>query len=126
MAYAIVFVVGIISAYLFDLMPVAKNTGLIFELQRKSISAIRKQYLTDEQKQGFLLISSGKLLLVTLKLIFLFGIAMLPFTIFALAGPALFKIGFNEILLSASGIAISCLAFIFYFFVKKVYGRFRL
>lgn len=126
MAYPIVFVVSIISAYLFDLMPVAKNTGLIFELQRLSFCVIRDQKLTDEQKQKILLTNAAKLLLVTLKLLFFFCIVTLPFYVLVELSTFFLAMNIESTLISVTGISLSAFAFVSYFLLKKIYGRFRI
>ena len=126
MFYLLIFSIGIFSAFLFDLMPVIKNAGLILELQKVSLHAIQNKSITDEQKQRLLLINSGKLLLVTLKLLFFFCILMLPFALLLAICKIYTSTNILTLLVSVPGIILSFFAFIFYFMLKKIYGKLRI
>lgn len=126
MSYLLVFGFGIFSAYLFDLLPVMKNTALIFELQKISFRAMRDSTLTDEHKQKFLLINSGKILLVTLKLLCFFSIVLIPFALLVSLNKFLTTINIESLLTSLKGIALSSFAFVSYFLLKKLYGKLRI
>lgn len=126
MSHFLIFLVGVFSALFFDLLPVVKNAGLIFELQRGSFRAMQDINLTDEQKQKILLVYSGKILLVTLKLLFLFCIILMPFAGLVALSKFFTTTNIESQLVSLTGISLSTLSFLFYFLLKKIYGKFRI
>ena len=126
MSYLLIFGIGVFSAFLFDLMPVVKNTGLIFQLQKASFSAIQDPTKSDEQKQRILLINSGKLLLTTLKLLLFFCVIILPFALLTVICKEFTTTNIETLLVSTSVIVLSLFAFISYFLLKKMYGKLKI
>jgi len=126
MVFILILGFGLLSALLFDILPIVKNSIFIFEIQRLSFSIIQDQKLTDKQKQKLLLTNSGKIFRVTLKLIFFFCVVLLPFAILVKLSSIFSTINIESILISLTGILLSTLAFISYFLLKKIYGKFRI
>ncbi len=126
MEFLVIFITGLLSAFLSDFLPVVKNTNLIFKLQVRSISVIYNKELIDEQKRKILLSNSGKILCITIKLVLYFFIVFLPFSLLVFIGNHFTAIAFEKVLLSFLGILIITVAFLGYHIVKRGYGSFRL
>jgi hypothetical protein len=126
MTIVLIILTTLISASLFDILPGLRNAGKVLNLQRKSLNVLRDQRLTEEQKQKLLLSLSGEILFTTCKLILVFAIAIMPIMGLVIIGDRISQTAdFEEFVISLPGISLSCLTFLFYYFVKKVYGKFR-
>ncbi len=127
MVITLIIIASMVSAALFDMLPVLENSRIIFTLQKESIQIMSNAEFSDDQKQKILLSNSGKVFYVTLKLVLLFVLVLLPFTLLVAIGDWLSgNIIFYETIVSVKGIVLSSIAFVVYFLLKKGYGRFKL
>ena len=120
-------ITSMVSALIFDALPILEIGKFILDLQKESLKIIIGSEFTDDEKQNKLLVISGKILLATIKLIFLFVLVTLPMVSLPVIGLWMTdSINVFDILISIKGICISTLAFIVYYYIKKSYARFRL
>lgn len=117
---------SLIAALLFDMLPISSIVKTIFELQKESLKTIQNKGIYDEQKQKLLLSYSGQVFYSTIKLILLLCISISPFILLILienwicTAPSI-----GIILISLKGIILSSSVFLFYFLIKRWYGKFR-
>ena len=105
MSYFLLFVVSITSASIFDALPVWKTGKNLLKLQRESLKVLTDSDYSDDQKQKILLSYSGKIFLLTLRLLILFFAASLPLALLIFIGSLISeKHNFSQILLSFNGI----------------------
>jgi hypothetical protein len=122
-----IIIASLISAYLFNALPVYKIAILILNLQKESFKVIKDNGLTDEQKQRMLLAYSGRILLSTTKEVFLIVFSILPFFCSEIIWYLILaRNDFLKILVSVEGICITSLTYILFYIIKKFYGRFRI
>lgn len=118
--------VSLISASLFDLLPIWENSKSVFILQKESFKVINNPEFSDDQKQKILLSFSGKILFATIKITIYIIITSLPFVCLVVVGHWVFdKTNIIGILLSIKGICLSSVTFLSYYFFKKINERFR-
>jgi len=126
MGFFLIVLTSLISALIFDVLPIWKNSKSIFILQKKSLQVIKNPELCDNQKQNILLSYSRKILFLTIKLVCFFAIMSMPLV-------GLISIGhwfsnntnFLEIIFSIKGICLSFVTFLLYYSIKKIDGKFR-
>ena len=120
-------ITSMVSALIFDALPILEIGKFILDLQKESFKIIIGSEFTDDEKQNKLLVISGKILLATIKLIFLFVLIALPLLSLPVIGHWISdSINVFDTLISVEGICISILAFFVYYYSKKSYARFRL
>ncbi len=120
-------ITSMVSALIFDALPILEIGKFILDLQKESLKIIIGSEFTDDEKQNKLLVISGKILLATIKLIFLFVLIALPLLSLPVIGHWISdSINVFDTLISVEGICISILAFFVYYYSKKSYARFRL
>jgi hypothetical protein len=127
MTISLIIIASLISASLFDALPILKTTRLVFNLQKESLKVIMDSRLRDEQKQKILLSLSGKILYTTIKLVMLVLIAVLPFIGLVFIGHCISEqSNLIDIVVSLKGICLTCLTFLLYYLIKKGIGKFRI
>ncbi len=120
-------IASLLCALIFDALQIVKIGRFVLNLQKESLKVIIGSEFTDDEKQKILLTISGKILIATIKLIFLFVLVTLPMVSLPVIGLWMTdSINVFDILISIKGICISTLAFIVYYYIKKSYARFRL
>jgi len=116
-----------LSALIFDALPILKIGKCVLNLQKESLKVIVGSEFTDDEKQKKLFAISGKILLATIQLILLFVLVSLPLLSLPVIGLWMSNtINVFDILISIRGISVSTLACIVYYYSKKSYARFRL
>ena len=116
----------LVTAFLFDLLPISSIVKFIFEIQKESLKTIQNKGINDEQKQKILLAYSGQVSYSTIKLIILLCITISPFILLILTENWIYTApSIGIILISLKGIILSSSVFLFYFLIKRWYGKFR-
>lgn len=124
MAYFLLLIGCFTTAYLFDILSVWKTGKNLLELQRESIKVMTASDYSDDQKQKILLSYSGKIFLLTLRIFVLFIVASMPLMVIVLFWNLLLKNqDFLRTIVSFNGLLLSTLAFLMYFFIKRMYGK---
>ena len=127
MTLVLIGIASLISAFVFDALPIWEISKSVLNLQKESLKVIKESEFSDDQKQKQLLSISWKILFSTFKVIALFIIVALPFIGLIVIGKYLSETNnLMKEIISWKGICISVLAFVIYYFTKKSYGRFRL
>lgn len=123
----LIFCTGVISAFLFELFPVLKTAGLVLKFQKESIHVLQDKSLEDSIKQEMLLSNSFRIFTLTMKLAFFIVISAIPFFLLIFLGDWILKSSyFADSLVSLQGLIVSCFSFLTYYFIRKVYDKFRL
>jgi len=127
MVLILIGIASLLSALIFDTLPIPKIGKSVLNLQKQSLKVITGSEHTDTEKQKMMFSISGQILYATIKLIFLFLLVALPVISLIVIGQWIsVNNNFYHTLISPEGICISTLAFIVYYFIKKSYARFRL
>jgi hypothetical protein len=125
MELSLILMASLISAVIFDFLPILKITYKLSAFSKESLEVMKSATLTDDEKQKNLLSISGKIFLSTIHLIGLFCIVILPFLLlFIIKNWISTDTFFLERITSLKGVAFSTLGFLLYYAVKKVYGYF--
>ena len=127
MAFTLIFIISLLSALLFDLLPILNNTNKLHKLLKESLMVMKSTILGDDQKQKMLFLISGKIFLFTMKLFGFFCIVVLPFMLILLIENYFFQTSaIFERLASLKGICVATIGFIFYYVINKVNDFLRL
>ena len=113
-------IISVISAAIFDLLPIMKVIKQLLIDQKKALETIKNKQLNDAQKQKSLFLISGSIFYASIKLIILLVIVAIPFMAFVFLGNLISgSVHYSEYLISFEGILITTGCFILYFLVKK-------
>jgi len=124
MVLGLIILACLISAVLFDLLPVLNTIRAVLHFQRESVQIIQNKGLTDEQKQKSIFRLSGKILRSTFKLILFVLSAMIPISALVIIGDRISKNSeFADYLISLKGIFLTFITFLLYFLLKKGYAK---
>jgi hypothetical protein len=120
-------IASLLSAILFDILPVFKTVKNIFNLQKESLKLFRDPKFSDEQKQKVLFRYSFKIFLLSIKQILMVSLALLPFFVLAFIEFVISKkCTFIDISTSFMGFFITLVTFAVYLLIKKGYGKLRI
>jgi hypothetical protein len=123
----LIFCTGLISAILFGILPVLQTAAAVLKYQKESIQILRDERMEDNVKQEMLLSNAFHIFTLTMKLAFFIILATIPFFILIYLGDWILKSSFfADSLISFQGLAVSCFSFLTYYFIRKMYVKFRL
>ena len=125
----ILFILGLISGFLFDKLPIKSIAIKIARQSIASITLMKSKEISDEKKQKLLLLASIEIFKDTLKiasLLCLIGLLIvfisITYNIFS-PSESLSLLSFTA---TVKGISISILSVILYFILTKIHAHFRL
>ena len=125
----ILFIVGLISGFLIDKLPIKSIALKIAKQSYASMAVLQSKEIGDDKKQKLLLVSSINIFKETLKLasiLCLIGIIIPCFSyIYTLLKP---NESYNLLAFATTfkGISISILSVFLYFILTKIYAHFRI
>lgn len=126
MVLLLIAVATLVTAFLFEILPVSIIGKTIFQLQKESLRTLQNRSINEDLKQKILLALSGQVLFSTIKLILFLGVSILPFILLILIENWICdKPNIGEVLISIKGIIFSSSVFLLYFLIKRWYGKFR-
>jgi hypothetical protein len=121
MSFILILIISLVSALLFDLLPILTNARMLHELQKESLTVMRSPILGDDQKQKILFSISGKIFLFTMKLSCFFCIVVLPFLLTFFLENYFFHTSFIfKKLISLKGICFTTIGLLLFLIIKKV------
>lgn len=127
-AIVYLFIVFFLLAFVTDILPFIKSARNITSLSQSSFKTIQSTDIDDDQKQSVLLKNSLGIFKESFK-ITLFTALLVGLLLLSLRASNFIKpLNYDyllEFLISVSGVVLSIVAFISYFVIKKLYGRFR-
>jgi len=127
-ANSYLFGVFFIAAVLSDILPFVATIKSVSLLSRNSYRVILSPDLDDSEKQASLLKSSLNILKESIKLTALIALVIVCGYFILRAGAVVKPLSFNVLitaLVSFTGLAVSLLAFMVYYVLKKLYVKFR-
>ncbi|SDN01021.1 hypothetical protein SAMN05421813_13310 [Daejeonella rubra] len=122
------FIVFFLVAWLADRLPFMKTVGGINRISRNSLETIQSESIDDAAKQGILLGNSLGILKHSLLIIAFTALLVILLVICLEASVFVKPLNssyLTDFLISINGIILSIVAFLSYFLLKKLYGRFR-
>ncbi len=122
------FFVFFLLAFVTDVLPFIKSARNIAALSQSSLKIIQSADIDDDQKQSALLKNSLGIFKESFKITvftaILVGLLLLSLRICNFFKPLNYDY-LLEFMISLAGVLLSVFAFVSYFVIKKIYGRFR-
>lgn len=123
------FIVFFLLAFITDVLPFIKSARNIASLSQSSLKIIQSEDIDDDRKQSALLKNSlgifKESFKITIFTALLVALLLLSLRISNFVKPLNYNYLF-EFLISVTGVVLSVFAFVSYFVIKKIYGRFRI
>lgn len=117
-----------ITGFLVDVLPFLKIIKTVSELSKKSVATIQSTDLDDDAKQKALLSCSVGIFKESFKIAFytllIFGVVYVLFWLSKFF-PPLSEDALIDYSITWTGIIVSLVAFFIYFFIKKLYVKYR-
>ena len=129
MIYAVALVVFFSAALFFDKLPFIEFLQDINSLGKRILYAFQSKTASDHRKEQLMKWYSLRLFIVSIKIAFFISIVSLgAFLLLLFASKFILSAENNvfDFIITLQGGLVSILAFIVYYFFKKVYAKFRL